>query len=61
MTKPQRYLELMRQARLLEDEAYHVRQNASNLRRDMGHPDDEQIEYAARDGKEIKGGCTCDA
>jgi hypothetical protein len=56
-TKPQQYLELMRQARLAEMDAYHLRQRANTLKREMGHPDDEQIERAAKAGKEIVRGC----
>ena len=58
MTKPEQYLDLMRRARLLEDEAYYLKRQAHHVRREMGDPDVAQIERAAETGNEIVRGCT---
>jgi hypothetical protein len=60
VTKPEEYLDLMRRARMAEDEAYYLRRQAHEVRRAMGDPDVAQIERAAEMGREIRRGCADD-
>jgi hypothetical protein len=60
VTKPQEWYRVTTRLRALKEEVREAERQLDTLRREMGHPPDEQIERALEMGKTIVGGCTRD-
>ena len=58
MTKAEEAYAVMRRLRELYSETSSEQQKLSRLKREMGHPSDEQIERAVEMKKDIRRGCT---
>jgi hypothetical protein len=58
VTKVEQAMALMRRLRELHAEVCDVQQRLTNVKREMGHPDDVQIERAFEMKRDIRRGCT---